>query len=283
MNVQSQFFQATSLRRYHVNVAGTPGHPCLLLLHGFSGGARVWDDWAETLSSRYFLVMPDLPGHGQSFISEDRADMALHVTARDLVALLASLDVYQAGILGYSMGGRLALHFPLYAPSLVQFLILESTSAGLESWYDRQNRRDSDEILASNIVARGTEWFSEYWSHIPLFVSQLTRAPQAAARQDAIRRSNGARGLAQSLRAAGTGQQASLWSVVNCYAVPSLILAGAEDPKFLKLAHRLHQLLVHSDLQVIENAGHAAHLENPRDFQITVEKFLDSMTNIISR
>jgi naphthoate synthase len=255
----------------------------LLVLHGFSGQSAVWHQFARELLPDYYLVIPDLPGHGQSFSSKNPGDMALHTTVQDLASLLEHLSISQAGILGYSMGGRLALHFPLYARRLTQFLILESATAGLESAQDRRQRREADDFLACEISQRGMEWFSDYWGNTPLFATQPERAVEASRRQTELRQQNSPEGLSYSLLAAGTGQQASLWSVLPFYSVPALIIAGGEDPKFTDIARRLHKNLRSSTLQIIEGAGHAAHLENPQAFHSAVANFLNRMTNTIPR
>ncbi len=270
MDRPSGFYKTGQNRVYHYATAGDPSHPALLLLHGFTGSQAVWSPLADRLADSFYLVMPDLPGHGQTFSSDQRPDMALETTVQDLLRLLGDLGVSSAGILGYSMGGRLALHFPLYGASRVRFLILESTTAGIVSPAGREERRQSDNDLAQRIETLGIEWFVDYWSNIPLL-----SGPAATPQQTAHRLHNTAQGLARSLRAAGTGQQASLWPVLPYYAAPALIVAGERDKKFTEIAHRLHHALPDSRVEIVKEAGHTVHVENPDAFFQVVVSFLE--------
>ncbi|AUW94194.1 2-succinyl-6-hydroxy-2,4-cyclohexadiene-1-carboxylate synthase [Sulfobacillus thermotolerans] len=273
MNVQHHQFAATPTRTYHFVTAGQSGHPAWLLLHGFTGSHHDWWPTAETLASKYYCIMPDLPGHGQSFHTGTVDDMALPTTARDLWRLLKHLGVSDVGILGYSMGGRLALHLPLYGGGArVRSLILESTTAGLRSREERALRRQADEQLARHIEERGIKWFADYWGTLPLL---RTDDPALAAQQYEERLGNNPVGLASSLRAAGTGHQASLWSILPSYHMPVLLIAGAHDQKFQALAESLHTALPNSQVHLIPHAGHTVHKQAPGAFHQALRTWVD--------
>lgn len=260
-------------RGYQIYLSGNPSSPPLLLLHGFTGSHASWNSIVPGLTQKYWIIVPDLPGHGESFVTANRRDMALDVTAQDLAKILRDLGVKKSGVLGYSMGGRLALHLGLYASSLVEFLILESTTAGIEDTLERSRRRYSDDDLAAQIDARGLEWFVQYWGNLSLFATQNTLPPAVLEHQRQIRLSHKPYGLAQSLRAAGAGQQASLWPILPYYRAPTLIIAGQHDDKYRTLGEKLHRLLPMSDLVVVDGAGHTVHLEQPEHFLSAVKHF----------
>ena len=98
------------------------------------------------------------------------------------------MGIDKADILGYSMGGRLALSFAVLYPEFVRKLILESTSPGLESETERKNRRSQDEKLGKFILEQGIEKFVDYWENIPLFATQkgLPQAVQSAIREQRL-------------------------------------------------------------------------------------------------
>ena len=86
--------------------------------------------------------------------------------------ILELLKIEKTDILGYSMGGRLALTFAIQYPLRVRKLILESASPGLITEEERANRRMQDRKLCDLIKKNGIEQFVEYWENIPLFSSQ---------------------------------------------------------------------------------------------------------------
>ncbi|WP_051351056.1 2-succinyl-6-hydroxy-2,4-cyclohexadiene-1-carboxylate synthase [Sulfobacillus thermosulfidooxidans] len=273
VNSTSQTIVINHNRVYHISMAGNPALPALLLLHGFTGSHASWSDLLPALTQVFRVVMPDLPGHGQSFYSSDPHEMSLHVTARDLQKILEQLGITKAGVLGYSMGGRLALHMPLYAPNMVDFLIVESATAGIDNLSERILRQQHDEQLASYIETRGLEWFVPYWSQIPLFASQRTLPNAVLQRQEEIRFGHHPYGLAQSLRAAGTGHQASLWPILPYYRAPTLIVTGQYDDKYQRIGQKLHRMIPNSQWVNIAHSGHTVHLEQPASFLSAIEQF----------
>ena len=92
--------------RWSVRVAGSG--PALLLLHGFTGSWRSWDELANAaIAAGCTVIAPDLPGHGGTAWSAARA--TVERTADDVAALLRALGYERAHVLGYSMGARVAL------------------------------------------------------------------------------------------------------------------------------------------------------------------------------
>src|SRR5262249_47420901 len=125
----------------------------------------------------------------------------------DLLALLDRLSVQQTAVLGYSMGGRVALHLALYAPERLWALALESTSPGIMDTAERESRRHSDAALAEAIERDGLVAFVDRWQALPLFATQA-RLPVAV--REALRcqrLENNPQGLANSLRGLGAGMQ----------------------------------------------------------------------------
>ena len=91
--------------------------------------------------------------------------------------------------------------------------------------------------------------------------------------QDRLR--NTPEGLASSLRKSGTGQQESLWNKLQQLNMPVLLVVGAKDQKFLQIGNEMKNAIgSNAHLVVVENAGHALHLEQTKEFHTIVEKFL---------
>lgn len=225
----------------------------LVLAHGFTQTARSWDRMRRLLAERLpgvETIAVDLPGHGDSTADPTRG---LWASADALVAAGGT-----AAYVGYSMGGRVALHAALAHPDRVEALVLIGATAGIDDRDERAARRAADEVLADHLEDVGVGPFLDEWLANPLFVG-LDDA--AAGREDRLR--NTTAGLAASLRATGTGTQSSLWERLGEISVPALVVVGADDPKFTALGERLVDALPNASLEVVAGAGHSVHLEAP--------------------
>jgi 2-succinyl-6-hydroxy-2,4-cyclohexadiene-1-carboxylate synthase len=225
----------------------------IVLVHGFTQTAASWGPVASLLRDRILpepdVIAADAPGHG-----------SLHDVHLDLVEGARLLgDTYgRATYIGYSMGGRLALHLALDRPDLVDRLVLLGATPGIEDDAERADRRARDEELAAQLERHGLDAFLERWLDQPLF------ARLRPTRQDlADRRTNTVEGLAASLRLAGTGSQQPLWNRLGEITMPVLVTAGALDTKFAAIGLRMAAQMPDAIFRTVPDAGHAAHLERP--------------------
>ena len=254
--------------------AGVENTPTLVLLHGFTGSAAGWGKHLDAFATYGWRVIAlDMLGHGQSDAPEDPQRYAMEHCQCDVLAALEGLGVHkrEAVLLGYSMGGRIALYVAF--SGFFRALILESASAGLADLSERVQRRRNDEALATSIERGGIEAFVERWEQLPLFASQL-RLPQEV--REALRTQrlgNCARGLAQSLRGIGTGVQPALHDQLPKLHLPVLLIAGELDRKFSILARKMAQALPLALLCIVPDAGHAIHIEQPEVFDAVVKDF----------
>jgi 2-succinyl-6-hydroxy-2,4-cyclohexadiene-1-carboxylate synthase len=250
----------------------------LVLLHGFTGSAAGWRHHMDLLADYGLRIIAlDLPGHGQSDAPKDAKRYSIEHCQKDIVAALQELGVHkgQATILGYSMGGRIALYTAF--SGFFRALILESASPGLKDPAEREERRRSDEALAASIEREGVPAFIERWERLPLFASQKTLPFACRQALHGQRLQNNAIGLAQSLRGVGTGVQPSLHAQLPTLHIPVLIIAGELDTKFTTIAKYMAQALPQSQLHIIPAAGHTVHLEQPQLFISLVGDFCLSM------
>ncbi|MBI4081128.1 MAG: 2-succinyl-6-hydroxy-2,4-cyclohexadiene-1-carboxylate synthase [Candidatus Lambdaproteobacteria bacterium] len=256
--------------------APAPGRPVLVLLHGFTGDGTTWEPVREGLRRRGRTVAVELLGHGRSPAPDDVAPYRMEACLDQLEALLARLGIGPAWWVGYSMGGRVALQVGVRKPHLVAGLVLESATPGLESPAERAERVAADEALAAGIGRDGLEAFVERWTALPMFEG-LTRLPagrKAALRAQRLR--NAPQGLANSLRGMGTGSMPSAWGALGRLAVPTLLLAGGRDAKFVAIARAMAGLIPGSTLALIPEAGHNVHEEAPEPYLRAVEAFFAS-------
>lgn len=251
--------------------------PPVVLLHGFSGGIDAWTPVAERLQGSFRVIRVDLPGHGASPApapSGDERRDGLEPTVRAILERLEEVGVRRAAWVGYSMGGRIALHAAVHHPRAIERLVLESASPGLADAAERCQRVRADEALADSIVREGLERFVERWLGQPLFASQ-GRLPEAVREAERVRRLRADPvKLATALRHLGVGRQQPLWERLPEVRIPTLLLVGELDVKFVATARRMRDALGDARLRVVEGAGHATHLERPEVFVAQVQAFL---------
>jgi 2-succinyl-6-hydroxy-2,4-cyclohexadiene-1-carboxylate synthase len=258
--------------KYHVQMEGV-GQP-VLLLHGFTGSMKTWNTFIQDYKHCFQFISLDLLGHGLTEAPIDPDRYAMQRAAKDIKDILISLNIQSAHILGYSMGGRLALGFAVLYPEFVRTLILESSSPGLEYKDERLSRIHNDKQLAMRIRDYGIDSFVDDWEKIPLFASQerLPNDKKAEIRQERV--SHTGIGLQNSLLGMGTGSQPSFWSELKEMAFPVLLLAGALDKKFVQLALKMQNCLNICQFETINDTGHAIHVEEPKIFGRIVSEFI---------
>lgn len=248
--------------------------PVLVLLHGFTGSATSWGILLEDLATSGMRVVAlDMLGHGYSDAPDDPLRYCMEYCQNDIVGVLQMLGIKQgeAILLGYSMGGRIALYcaFSRY----FRALILESASPGLVDAVEREQRRTSDEALADRIERAGIETFVNEWEELPLFASQRN-LPMAYRKALHVQRlSNRAHGLAHSLRGVGLGVQPVLACRLSELTMPVLLITGKLDQKFCTIGQSMAQQLPQAQFQIVPDAGHAVHLEQPVRFVTLVQDF----------
>jgi 2-succinyl-6-hydroxy-2,4-cyclohexadiene-1-carboxylate synthase len=237
----------------------------LVFLHGFTQTHHHWHLAAHLVAERLdadpVIVVPDLPGHGLS--ADDRSDIE---TAAGELARSNGPATY----VGYSMGGRIALHVAVAASSPIERLVLIGATPGIVDDDERAERRRADEARADRIESIGVEAFLDEWLANPLFAT-LPADPDGLTH----RRRNTAGGLAHSLRTSGTGAQRSLWDDLDRVTIPVLVLAGELDTKFTAIGHAMVDRLPNATFVAIDGAGHAAHSERPTEVADVIAGWLN--------
>lgn len=258
--------------RYHVERRGQ-GFP-LILLHGFTGDATTWEPLCEALEDQAECFAVDIIGHGKTDSPHDISRYRMMSVVDDLYLLMEKLRLAKADILGYSMGGRLALSFAEKYPRKVRKLILESSSPGLKTEEERKARREKDEQLAAFIEEKGILECVKYWENIPLFASQKKLPANVRKKIREQRLRNSPAGLAASLRGMGTGVQPSWWDDLENLDVETLLITGSLDEKFCRIAQQMSEKLPRCRRVVVPGCGHAIHVEDCEKFVTIVKEFL---------
>jgi 2-succinyl-6-hydroxy-2,4-cyclohexadiene-1-carboxylate synthase len=229
------------------------GPTTLILLHGFTNTGASWADVTAALPRRYRPVAPDIRGHGDA---TDRRPVSVDGVIEDVAALAPG----GFELVGYSMGGRLALHVALALPDRVTRLVLIGASPGIADPGERAQRHAADEHLADAVRMMTIERFAARWALTAVLADQPAEV-QAATRVDRLR--NTPDGLAEALRGLGTGALPSLWNRLGEVKVPVDLIAGERDLKFRAATEKMAAYLPRARITVVPGTGHAVHLEDP--------------------
>jgi 2-succinyl-6-hydroxy-2,4-cyclohexadiene-1-carboxylate synthase len=230
--------------------------PLVAFLPGFAQRGDAWASVADRVAQKYRSLAIDF----STWTFDGRL--------REIAERVDDGDV----LVGYSMGGRLALKAALRRPGKFGALVLVGTSAGIEDPAAREERREADDELADWIERHTIEEFAERWETQPVFASQ---PPELVSAQRPGRLSHEPARLAQLLRSAGQGMFEPVWHELERIDCPVLAVAGERDTAYADAAFRIAERVKHGRARLIADAGHAPQLERPDDFSGVLLDFLD--------
>ncbi|MGI8902229.1 MAG: alpha/beta fold hydrolase [Solirubrobacteraceae bacterium] len=227
----------------------------IVLLHGFTHTGASWEPVTAALGTSYRSLAPEIRGHG-------RASGRQPVTLEAVIGDLDELAPASFTLVGYSMGGRIALHAALALGERVRRLVLIGASPGIADSAQRAARRAGDEQLADEIEREGVtiERFARKWAQTPVLAGQ---PPPVAAAVHADRLRSTPAGLARALRGLGTGALEPLWNRLEDLQMPVTLVAGERDVKFRAIAEEMAPAIMAGEVVIVPVAGHAVHLEAP--------------------
>lgn len=249
----------------------------VVFLHGFTGRGDDWEDIATAVQASRSLLMVDIVGHGASDQPDRTEPYEMASVVDQILSLLSNRPVGTVHLVGYSMGGRIALAMSARAPWFFASVTLVSSSPGIADPAAREERRNADNDLAQRIASIGVDAFIDEWFALPLFASLSEALGPARIDEEKLkRRTAGARGLANSLRGTGTGAMAPLWQSLASIRSPVLCVTGALDQKFDQINTDMVAALPDGRHHRVSNAGHSLLLEAPNEVAEALVTFLDS-------
>ena len=260
--------QISKIRAGGVEMAVTESGPAagvpVVVLHGFTGSAQAMAPLTEPLAARLAarIICPDLVGHGRSEAPGDLDLYRVESMAGQIAGLADALNVETFHLVGYSMGGRVALRLGCAASPRLRSLTLIGASAGIAEPEQRRQRAQIDAARAERIFA-DFEAFVDEWMADPLFAGQAALGETHLRAARAQRLASDPQGLARSLLAGGTGAMEPLHERLGDCDTPTRLLVGAQDTKFCAIADQLAAGLPRAGVIRIDGAGHAAHVEQP--------------------
>jgi 2-succinyl-6-hydroxy-2,4-cyclohexadiene-1-carboxylate synthase len=220
----------------------------VVLLHGFAATARHWD--------RVIAALPDGRFAPVALTLTD----AEPLTPDGVTELVAASAAGHFTLVGYSMGGRLALHAALAIPERISQLVLISTSAGIEDARERAARKAADDELATEIEQGSIASFVVRWRALPLFAHDPDWIVEEVA--DDERRCDPVE-LAAMLRGLGVGAMDPMWDRLAELAMPVAILSGELDVAYESVGRRIAASTNNSTFRLVPGVGHRVGLQAP--------------------
>ncbi len=261
---------------YHLDIHRQKNDlPTLLLLHGFMGSGRVFDHLIDRLEEFCNPVTLDLIGHGKTGMPAETARFTVSEQIRDLHKIINQLEPGKIYLHGYSMGGRLALRYAIEYQDELKGLILESTNYGIEDTQHKTEREELDEERAQQIE-KDFGYFLKEWSNLPLFNTGLSTPEDLRDTYNSVQREQDEYAMANSLRGFGTAKMPSVRSKLTELKLPVLLLAGEADEKYCRIMKEISGLLTQSRFEIVKDAGHRVHLENPDSFVERLRLFVEN-------
>lgn len=254
--------------------------PRIVALHGFTGSGADFGPLEDLTRKDYEWCTPDLPGHGAcSSLPFNSIEDPLAFTLRQCKeqvpkAWLEEDEGYC--LLGYSMGGRIALHWALSEPQGVERLLLIGASPGVRSTREQEEKVLFDEVIKTKLKTLSMEDFTTWWQSLPLMQSQKNIDP-AIYKEMLIRRFQGSNeSLLFGVDYLSAAEMPSLWKHLEAITQPTLLLCGKKDPKYLEVMEAMKERIPYSLLEVLEHCGHMAHLEQPLSFVKAMKNFIEN-------
>lgn len=249
----------------------------VVFLHGFTGKSDDWFTVINEIDDACDPVTINLVGHGTKEPPDDMSEYTIDAQVARIASIADRVALEKFVLAGYSMGGRIALSFAAEYPDRLDGLILESSTPGIEDARDRRERIESDEELAQYLESNSLETFIDRWINLPLFASQSRLPREVKERSRAQKLDNSKTALMNTLRAAGTGRMQPLWDTLPQFHMPVLLITGGIDEKFTGINQRMAQLLPICKHEIIGDAGHNVHLEEPEEYGAVVREYLNRM------
>ena len=244
----------------------------LVFLHGFMGSIENWNQIKRQFNSPIILI--DLPGHGESHFK--KLDNYLFTDwVADFKYILDELNIHQINLCGYSMGGRLAISFACGFPMIVNKLIIESSTPGIDNEIQRRNRAEADRLNCTKIMSDYPN-FVQDWCKNKFLANQKQRNSSGWESQQRIRLKQNPTQISSSIKFLGTGKMPSLWNKINTLHSAVMLITGSEDSQYCRIAVECLKEIKDSRWTNISNCGHNIHLEQSDQFVECIKSFLKS-------
>ncbi|MDC0253488.1 2-succinyl-6-hydroxy-2,4-cyclohexadiene-1-carboxylate synthase [Bacteriovoracales bacterium] len=252
---------------------GDPSKPLVLFLHGFMGSHYDWFEITQSLSKKYSCLLLDLPGHGVNPF-EKISIQSFNDLSFSILGHIKKITTRPCFLLGYSLGGRIALDLLSKDPDQFEKVIVESCHPGLESDFLKKERIKSDEGLLSHIHSQND--FNNFllkWYNLELFgdISKKENFHKLLTRRE----KNSLKEIKKSLQNFSLGRQDNLIPLFKKNQTPLLYISGERDKKYTQIGKDFIDKVPNSYHKSINDVSHNTHFEDPNSFEKAVTLFLE--------
>jgi 2-succinyl-6-hydroxy-2,4-cyclohexadiene-1-carboxylate synthase len=245
----------------------------ILFLHGFLGSGNDWNQIANSLKNDYCCILPDLPGHGKKSLEIPKSMNSFNFVAEQIVALIDFLEIEKTSLVGYSMGGRIALLAALKFPLRFSTLVLEGANPGLETTEEIESRKSWENKIISLLDQLSFPDFLEAWYKMPIFRT-LHNNPIQLQKLITTRLNNDSKQIEIVFEKLSLSKQPNLWEKLDKLGIPTFLISGSLDEKYVKINSRAVQRIPNCTHKIVKNAGHNSHFEKPSEFVDLITCFL---------
>ncbi|MDN2663519.1 2-succinyl-6-hydroxy-2,4-cyclohexadiene-1-carboxylate synthase [Psychromonas sp. 14N.309.X.WAT.B.A12] len=248
---------------------GSTSHPTLVFLHGFLGNRNDWQSTIEALKDDYHCVTIDLPGHGRSAGCVISLENGFENCHQLIQFTLATLNIHSFILIGYSLGGRIALDYArTQADQRLQHLVLESCHLGLDNEQEKQQRRQFDLEWASHFATNAIDESLMQWYSQPIFNDLNDIQKQFIIEK---RSHNYGVFLANMLLSTSLANQQCASHFLKKTDLPITYLYGEKDTKFARVA-ALFPTLKNIKIRCFTGLGHNTHQQDPLNYANTIKQ-----------
>ncbi|EPF73929.1 3-oxoadipate enol-lactonase [Acinetobacter rudis] len=259
-------FTVTNRQGRHLSVSkyGPEHAPVIVLSNSLGTDQQMWQAQVEVLAQNYQVITYDTRGHGQS---EVIAASSLKNLAEDVIDILDQLQLKHVHFCGISMGGITALYLGIHHAE--RFLSITVANSGAKIWTTEGWNSRADDVSANGltdiVASTHTRWFSDHFDYQNSAVAQRTIQSLAT---------TSAAGYAESCRALA---HADLREELQQISIPTLIIAGQNDPvTTIADAQLMQQKIPLSELVVLD-ASHLSNIEQADKFTQALSQFIASI------
>lgn len=248
---------------------GCSNKPTLVFLHGFLGSSSDWSETIEYLKDSFHCIAIDLPGHGASVSTEGSLKDGFNHCHGLIKELLNDLNVQKYTLVGYSLGGRVALDYArTQDDSALSALILESSHTGLADDHSKERRFMQDHSWARKFATQSMVETLYEWYDQDIFSDLSDRKKEMIISK---RIDNYGVPLANMLLATSLGKQADALPYLQKTTLPVYYCLGGKDKRFKNVSKQLNELQ-HVQVIEFEQAGHNIHQQNAAQFAAFILK-----------
>jgi pimeloyl-ACP methyl ester carboxylesterase len=244
----------------------------VVFCHEFGGDYRSWEPQVRAFSRLYRCVTYSQRGFPPSSIPDDPDQYSQDLLIEDLKALLDHLNLNQAHLVGFSMGGSVVLNFGLRYPDLCRSLTVVGAGAGATN---RERFEQDIRQVVDLMRTQGMRRFAESYAEGPIRTPFKRKDPYGwSVFRDQLAE-HSADGQSRTMEGVMLRRPTifSLESQLRALEVPTLVAIGDEDEPCVDVAVFLKRTVPGAGLLVLPQSGHAINLEEPALFNTALLDF----------